>query len=287
VNDIRLGEGEPVELELEGNVARVLLRRPAVRNAVSAELLDALHDALSSPLLESASAVVLAGAGDTFCAGADLSVVRAAMKGDTDAVLGAMVTKLHAIISLLRSLPVPVVAAVEGAAVGAGMGLALAADLRVAGRSAVFVPGSLAIGATPDAGVSYFLTRALGGPRATAVLLQNQPLRAEALLEAGLVEQVVDDGDTLAAATALALRVATSVPATSLLAARRLVDQATTQGLDAQLAAEEREFRTVWGGPDFREGVTAFLERRPPTFANQPREIPVPEEVATEDALPS
>lgn len=287
MNDIRSGQDGPVELQLEGTVARVLLRRPAVRNALSAELLDALQDTLSSPLLESASAVVLAGAGDTFCAGADLSVVRAAMSGDTDAVLGAMVTELHATVSLLRSLPVPVVAAVEGAAVGAGMGLALAADLRVVGRSAVFVPGYLAIGATPDGGVSYFLTRALGGPRATAVLLQNQPLQAEALLEAGLAQEVVDDGLTLVAGTALAQRVAASVPATSLLAARRLVDQATTQGLDAQLAAEEREFRAVWGGSDFREGVTAFLERRPPNFNRRPSEIVLPTEVATGDAVGS
>lgn len=266
MDEIRLGADDPIELVLQDDIARLVLQRPAVRNAFSAELLDSLLSALDSPVLDRASALVLTGAGDGFCAGADLAAVRAAMDGDTDAVLGSMVRVLHAIVLRLRSLPLPVVAAVEGMAIGAGMGLALAADLRVVGRSAVFVPGYLALGASPDGGVSYFLTRALGGARATSALLLNEPMKAPTLLEQGLATAVVDDGQAVTSAVALARRVA-GVPPNSLLATRRLVDLASTQDLVRQLDSEEGEFRSLWNGDEFREGVTAFIERRKPHFA--------------------
>src|SRR5258708_28782357 len=125
MEEIRLGADGPMELVLHDGIARLVLQRPAVRNAFSAELLDSLLRALDSPVLDEASALVLTGAGDGFCAGADLATVRAAMDGDTDAVLGSMVDVLHSIVLRLRSLPLPVVAAVGGVAIGAGLGLAL------------------------------------------------------------------------------------------------------------------------------------------------------------------
>ena len=178
MDQIQLGAEEPVRLDVVDGVARLVLQRPAVLNAVSEDLLDALLAALDSPVLDRAGALVLTGAGSGFCAGADLMALRAAMDTDLDAVLGPMVAALHTIVLRLRALPMPVVAAVEGVAVGGGMGLALAADLRVVGRSAMFVPGNLALGASPDGGVSYFLARALGGARATSTLVLNEPLDA-------------------------------------------------------------------------------------------------------------
>ena len=269
MDQIQLGAEESVRLDVMDGVARLVLQRPAVLNAVSEDLLDGLLAALDSPVLDGARALVLTGAGSGFCAGADLVALRAAMDTDLDAVLGPMVSGLHTIVARLRALPMPVVAAVEGAAVGGGMGLALAADLRVVGRSALFVPGNLALGASPDGGVSYFLTRALGGARATSTLLLNEPLDAPTLLAHGLVSAVVDDGDALAGAIALARRVAGVSPG-SLLATRRLVDLAPTQDLVQHLASEEREFRSLWNRAEFKEAVSAFVERRRGRPAGRP-----------------
>jgi 2-(1,2-epoxy-1,2-dihydrophenyl)acetyl-CoA isomerase len=254
-----------LRIGVEDGIATVLLDRPEVRNAITTELLEQLSDGLAGLPQAGARAAVLAGAGGSFCAGADLQVVREALAGDAAAVLGALLDALHRLVRQLRGLPLPVVAALEGPAAGAGIGLAMAADLRVAARSAVFVPGYLAIGASPDGGTSYFLTRALGGSRAASLFLRNTPLRAEALLAAGLVEEVVDDGRALEAALALA-REAAAAPPLALQRLRELVDLAPTHDLDAHLEAERRAMSELWPTGDFREGVTAFLERRRPRF---------------------
>jgi len=243
----------------------VLLNRPEVRNALDLPTIRDLRQALDEVTAKRARALVLAGAGRAFCSGADLAALRQAFDGDTSAVLGPMVEALHGLIRQMRETPVPIVAALEGPAVGAGMGMALAADLRVAARSAIFLPGYFGIGASPDGGVSYFLTRALGGARSASLVLRNRALGAEDLLSLGLAEQVVEDGDALATAHRLAEEVA-STPPLSLVRLRRLVDLATTQGLGLQLDAEEHLVAELWSSADFREGVTAFIERRRPEF---------------------
>src|SRR5918911_1373019 len=167
------------ELLVEDGMGRLCLRRPEARNALTPALVEAAADELRRPGVAEIRALVLWGEGGAFCVGADLDLVREAVASDDPAaVLGRLLAGVHALVRALRAVPVPVVAAVEGAAAGAGMGLALAADLRVLGRSAVFVPAYLAIGASPDAGVSYHLARSLGGPRAAAVLLRNRRLPA-------------------------------------------------------------------------------------------------------------
>jgi 2-(1,2-epoxy-1,2-dihydrophenyl)acetyl-CoA isomerase len=236
-----------------------------VRNALDLPTLRDLGAAMDEVTAKGARAVVLAGAGGAFCSGADLAILREAFEGDTSAVLGPMVESLHALIRRTRALPLPIVASLEGPAVGAGMGLALAADLRVAAHSAIFIPGYFAIGASPDGGVSYFLTRALGAARTAALMLRNRALSAEDLVALGLAEEVVEDGEALGAAHRLAKQVA-SAPPLSLVRLRRLVDLATTQGLGPQLDAEESLVAELWVSADFREGVAAFVERRPPKF---------------------
>lgn len=259
----------PVQLSVDGAVAAVEIDRPDVRNAIDVETVRGLDDAIGRAIDQGARALVLAGhGGKAFCAGADLGLVRTAFDGDAPSVLGPLVDELHALIRRIRSLPLPVVAALEGPAVGAGMGLALSADLRVAGRSAVLVGGYFGIGASPDGGVSYFLTRALGGARATSLVLRNRPLRADDLLAAGLVEEVVDDGDAVGTARRLAEEVA-GVPPLALVRLRALVDAATTQMIGAQLDAERQAVAELWPSADFREGVGAFLERRSPTFTGR------------------
>src|SRR5690606_24142606 len=139
-----------------------LIDRPDVKNAINPETLSTMRVGVQDLVSQGARALVLGGKGG-FCSGADLALVREALAGDAASVLGPMVDELHALIRELRALPIPTVAALEGPAVGAGMGLALSTDVRVAARSARLIPGYFGIGTSPDGGVSYFLTRALGG----------------------------------------------------------------------------------------------------------------------------
>ena len=256
-----------VRYSIADGVAVAEIDRPDVRNAIDLATLAALDQAIDSAVADGARALVLAGRGPAFCAGADLGLVRQAFAGDAPSVLGPLVDTLHALIRRVRSLPMPVVAGLEGPAVGAGMGLALAADVRVAARSALLVPGYFGIGSSPDGGVSYFLTRALGAARATALTIRNRPLRADDMLAAGLVEEVVDDGKAVDAAKDLAAELAASTPPLALVRLRALVDEATVRNLDAQLDAERQGVAELWPSADFREGVGAFLERRRPSFS--------------------
>jgi 2-(1,2-epoxy-1,2-dihydrophenyl)acetyl-CoA isomerase len=253
-----------VQLALDGDVAVLRLNRPEASNAVTAELLESLLSALAYPGLGDAQALVLTGEGRNFCGGADLRGIRQAFEGDVDEILGSMVRDLHDVIARLRRLPMPVVAAVEGAAVGAGMGIALAADLRVVADSATFVPGYLALGASPDAGSSYFLTRSIGATRALSVLIRNRPLPALELLRLGLADEVAADGDTLCVAHRLAKEVSRTSPE-ALVAARRLADLAPTHGLTAHLEAEAAEFAALWKSDTFQARVSAFVDGSPPS----------------------
>jgi 2-(1,2-epoxy-1,2-dihydrophenyl)acetyl-CoA isomerase len=260
---------DAVEVVRAGPCATVWLNRPEVRNALSHEMVAGLHRAVDDIAAAPPGAVVLAGAGGrAFCAGVDLALVRAALDGDFAAELGGLVDALHRFVLRLRAVPCPVIAAVEGPAVGAGMGLALAADLRVVGRSALLVPGWFGIGATPDGGSSYLLARSVGAARATAAVLRNRPLDAATLSAWGLADEVVDDGNAVTAAVDLGAAVA-SAPPVALVNLRRLMDTATTNDLARQLEAEQASVMALWQTTDFREGVTAFLERRPPAFTGR------------------
>jgi 2-(1,2-epoxy-1,2-dihydrophenyl)acetyl-CoA isomerase len=256
-------------LDIAEGVATLTLRRPKVRNAITVELLQEASDHLMAAEQQGARALVLTGEGSAFCAGADLALVQQAFAGDPPSILRPLMETLHQLIRRLRAAPFPTVAAVEGFAVGAGMGLALAADLRIVARSAKFVPGYFGIGASPDGGVSYFLTRALGGAAASSIVLRNRSLDAEEICSRGMAEELVDDGGALEAAQALAARLAGAVPPLALIRTRRLVDAATTQGLDEQLDAEEQAVSELWPSEDFHEGVAAFLERRKPQFKGE------------------
>jgi 2-(1,2-epoxy-1,2-dihydrophenyl)acetyl-CoA isomerase len=258
-----------VEVVRDGPCTTVLLNRPEVRNALSREMVAGLQRVADELTAAPPGAVVLTGAGArAFCAGVDLGLVRAALDGDFAVELGGLVAALHRLVLQLRAVACPVIAAVEGPAVGAGMGLALAADLRVVGRSALFVPGWFGIGATPDGGSSYLLARSVGAARATAAVLRNRPLDAATMASWGLADEVVDDGTALAAALELGAAVA-SAPPVALVNLRRLMDTATTNDLARQLDAEQASVAALWETADFREGVTAFLERRPPAFTGR------------------
>ncbi|MEV0185357.1 enoyl-CoA hydratase-related protein [Streptomyces sp. NPDC050625] len=250
---------------LTDGVGTIELDRPEQLNALTVTMAESLGPAASALVEAGARALVLAGRGTAFCAGADLSLVDRALAEDPHTVLAPLVGGLHDSLKTLRRLPVPLVAAVEGPAVGAGLGLALAADLRVVAKGARLIPGYLGIGASPDGGVSYFLTRMLGSARAGALLVRNRPLDADEAVAHGLAETVAEPGTALTAARELAASL-TGTPPLALLRVRELIDRATVQGLDEQLDLERQRVTELWGTHDFTEGVRAFLERRRPDF---------------------
>jgi 2-(1,2-epoxy-1,2-dihydrophenyl)acetyl-CoA isomerase len=258
----------PVGVELQQGIGVVTLDRPEVRNAINIETLTEIAAAFERLERDRASAVVLCGANGVFCAGADLALVKEATASGSHDLLAAMVDTLHELIRQIQSFPHPIVAALEGPAVGAGAGLAFACDLRVASTSARLIPGYFGIGSSPDGGVSYHLTRAFGGARALSMFIRNHPLTSDDLLAAGLVESVVDDGAAVDAALKLAIKVS-SAPPLALVRTRALVDSATANSLDGQLDAERAGVAAMWPTKDFAEGVAAFLERRRPEFTGE------------------
>ena len=254
-----------LETSLNDGVGTIELNRPEQMNALTVDLVNELGDAVVSLVQDGARSLVIAGRGSAFCAGADLALVSRALAEEPLSVLTPLVEGLHTAIKRLRASPMPIVAAIEGPAVGAGMGLALSADLRVVARGARLIPGYLGIGASPDGGVSYFLTRMLGSSKAVALLLRNQTVSAEMALELGLAEAVVETGTALKSAQALAATL-TGVPPMALVRVRELVDKATTQSLSEQLDLEQERVTELWQTHDFREGVGSFLARRTPQF---------------------
>ncbi|MGZ6791481.1 MAG: enoyl-CoA hydratase/isomerase family protein [Mycobacteriales bacterium] len=257
---------ESVVYDCRDGVAFVTMARPEARNALSPALLDGLWAACSRAVLDGARALVLTGAGRSFCAGGDLSGVHEAMAGD-DVVgdIEVLVDQLHEVITLLRGLPMATVAAVNGSAIGAGIALALACDVRVVSTSTSFVTGYLAVGATPDGGSSFHLARALGAPQALAAFLTNRRIAAPQLLDAGLADALVPDDEVCDAAAGLA-RALSGVSLASLCATRELVYGASGHTLAEHLDAEKSHFLAIAQTPEFRAAVAPFA-RRPTAVA--------------------
>jgi 2-(1,2-epoxy-1,2-dihydrophenyl)acetyl-CoA isomerase len=253
-----------VEVTVEDGVAWLTMRRPETRNAVEPDFMEEAIDALDH-LPAGIGALVLAGEGPAFCVGVNLQMTQRLLDDGELAELHRLLGAMHTITRKLRALPVPTVAAVEGAAAGAGVGLACACDLRVVGTSTVFVPGFLALGLSPDSGTSFHLARALGSPAAIAAFLRNRRISAGELLACRLADEVVPDGEVWPAAQRLAADVAGAAPA-GLLATRRLLDAASSHSFDEHLDAEEATIKGILPTADVAEGVTAFLERRRPKF---------------------
>ena len=253
-----------VNLDIRDQVAFLTMSRPDAANTMNLQFGREFLAAVFA--IEAASgvrAVVLTGEGKNFCFGGDLKgmVVSGA---DVVAYLSELTTNLHAGMALLARLDAPVIAAVNGTAAGAGLGLVLAADLAVAARSAKFAPAYLGVGLTPDAGCTFLLPRAVGYKRAMELLLTNRVLDAQQALDWGLVNQVVDDGNLTEAATALASRLAKG-PTGAFGALKRLLGEAEP-GFEAQLARESRSISARGTTNEGREGIAAFLEKRAPVF---------------------
>ncbi len=249
-------------IEREGSVATLTMNRPETRNALDPELLAALAAGLHEVAADSnVRAVVLAGAGDAFCSGADLKGALADLAAGAD--LGPRIGAFHALIRAIVQAPKPFIAAVRGPAVGFGADLALACDLRVLSEDAYLQEKFVAIGLMPDGGGSFWLPRLVGVGRALELLLLGSRVDAAQALSYGLANRVALD--ELGEARALAAQLAEGPPL-ALAAIKAAVRAAADGGIDAALEREKRGQTALLASKDFREGVAAWSAKRAPKF---------------------
>lgn len=265
-------ELEAVKLEVRERVCRITLNRPEALNAWTPELGLELIAALAWAGNErEVRVVVIEGAGRAFSTGADMKAA-AALTADADADgidLGAPLRDIfHPAILAVRTLEKPVIAAVSGAAAGIGCSLALAADLVVAAESAYFLFAFAGVGLALDGGASLLLAARVGYGRASEMALLGERVPARDALAWGLVNRVVADDSLDEAVAALAGRLAASASG-ALAAIKRELNAAVLGGLEAALEREAALQQERGGSADFREGVAAFLEKRPPTFGGE------------------
>jgi len=256
---------ERASLEVDGAVAILRMNHPEVLNAVSAEMLKGLTAALDELAASSTPprCLVLTGTGRAFSTGANLQG-----RGDGLTQRGAgqaLETQFHPFIRRLRDLPYPVVTAINGAAAGAGMSIALMGDLILCARSAYFLQAFRRIGLVPDCGSTWLLPRLIGRARAIELSLLGERLSAETALAWGLVNRVFDDDALMGEALRLARELAAG-PTVALGLIRRLYWESPENSYEQQLDFECRSQRLAGASEDFREGVTAFLEKRPAKF---------------------
>ena len=255
--------GDHLTVTLEGHVATVTIDRPP-NNHVSVELMSDLADALEN--LDNSNncrAVVLTSAGKAFCAGADLVA--------PDGIAGKGMGGINALYDQavrLFSVETPIVAAVQGAAVGAGLGLALVADFRVAAPEARFSANFVKLGFHPGFGLTHTLPRLIGQQRANLMFLTGRRVKAEEALAWGLVDEVAPLADLLAAAQALAAEIAENAPL-AVLATRKTLRHGLAEAVRAQTNHEHAEQTILRATEDFAEGVRAVQERRPGRFTGR------------------
>jgi 2-(1,2-epoxy-1,2-dihydrophenyl)acetyl-CoA isomerase len=255
-------------VDVRDGIAWLTLNRPQAGNAIDIPIAKELLAAAERCERDSAvRAVVITGAGKMFCAGGDLRSFGGA--GDRIAdVLTELTQVLHAAVARLARMRVPVIAAVNGAAAGAGMSLACAADLVIAAESAHFTMAYTAAGLTPDGSSTYFLPRLVGPMRARELMLTNRRLTAAEALAWGMITKVVPDAELRATTRALARALADG-PTLAYGATKLLVLASALESLEAQLDLEAREIVTISATRDSREGIAAFLAKRRPTFRGE------------------
>jgi len=254
---------DKIILAKDNGLAMLTLNAPDKLNAVSRKMIAEIKSAWDDVAADSSvRAVLLTGAGRGFCAGADLSDPDRANDADSGSALDKF---FNPVIRTMRSLPKPIVAAVNGVAAGVGMSFALASDIAIAGKSASFLQAFARIGLLPDGGSTWFLPRLVGEQRARALAMLAPQIKAEQAKEWGLIWDVVEDADLMKTAIGLARRLADG-PTLSLARIKEAMNQANGNDLSAQLDLERDFQRELGRSADFREGVQAFLAKRTPNF---------------------
>ena len=252
--------------DIADGVARLTLNRPDKLNSFTVAMHLEVREALERVKTDaSARVLVLTGAGRGFCAGQDLGD-RAVAPGGNAVDLGDSVEKYYApLVLALRSLPVPVICAINGVAAGAGANLALAADIVIAARSATFIEPFCRLGLIPDTGGTYFLPRLIGTARAMGLAMLGEKLTAEKAESWGLIWKCVDDTALSAEVNGMARHFA-SAPTRGLARTKEAIYASSANTLDQQLMLERDFMRELGHTHDNREGVAAFTEKRTPRF---------------------
>ncbi len=263
-------EFETVTLEFREAVAIVTMNRPEALNALSQQLTSDLFSAFQEAIENKARAVLFTGEGRAFCSGGDLREMKmiAERGGKIEGFFEEPLKNLHGVIGLIRNAPIPFVAAVNGVCAGAGTNFALACDIVFASENASFNEGFVKIGLSPDCGGSFFLPRAIGDKRATELLMTGESIDAKRAVEIGMINHIVSPEKLLEASFDMANRLS-KMPTGSIARIKRMMNSSYKNDLNSQLDLEHQCQIESGRSEDFREGVTAFFEKRAPKFSGK------------------
>lgn len=249
-----------------GGVLTLTLDGPGSRNAIGPDVYRSIRDAVvDAGNAVDVRAVVVTGAGGFFSSGGNINALKDSAKGPLSAVT-SNTDQLNAMIRAIVDCPIPVIAAVEGGAAGAGVGLALSCDFVIAANDSKFTAAYVKVGLSPDAGVTYFLRRALPRQLVNELCILGRPITAERLAEFGIVNELADTGQVLDAATALAERIAAG-PLQAIQSIKQLVNAAEHNELGTHLWQEADRINSARFSPEAAEGLQAFLDKRRPDFS--------------------
>ena len=258
---------ETIKLEMAGQVCILTLNRPDRLNALTVEVAVDFKAAVAEALERGARVIVLTGEGNAFCAGGDLREMQeiASKEGRLEAFFDEPLRVLNEAILLIRQTPVPFVAAVNGVAAGGGCNLALACDLVIAAESAKFNQAFVKIGLVPDCGGTFILPRLVGWKRAAELMFTGDMITAQRAAEMGMINSVTPDGELRQRVMTLAERLA-QAPTAAIAQMKKLLDASASNDWGSQLDMEREAQIEAGKTKDFVEGVSAFLEKRPPRF---------------------
>jgi 2-(1,2-epoxy-1,2-dihydrophenyl)acetyl-CoA isomerase len=258
---------QTIQVEFHGAVCLLTLKRKDRLNALTVEAAEDFQDAVRESVEKGSRAIVVTGAGRAFCAGGDIREMQdiATREGRLEAFFDEPLRILNEAIMLIRQTPVPFIAAVNGVASGGGCNLALACDLVIAGESAKFNQAFIKIGLTPDCGGTFILPRLVGWKRAAELMFTGDMLTAQNALEMGMINAVTPDDELMGRALSMAERLAAS-PTAAIGQIKKLLEASAVNDQRSQLELERKAQIESGKTKDFREGVTAFLEKRPPRF---------------------
>lgn len=251
---------------MQGAIATLVMNRPDRLNALNSELANALNDAFTRVAQdESIRVVILTGAGRAFCAGGDLGHIRKGRESGDVKELEPLLRSGMQMVLTMRTMAQPVIAAINGAAAGGGMNLALAADIRIAAEDAVFGQNFAKVGLFPDYGGTFFLPQLVGPSIAAEMFYTGDMIDAQAALRLGLVNRVVPAAQLEAEVRALAQKIAQGPPL-AIRAAKQVLFGSGRKALEEALENEVQQQMKCFPSEDCGEGIRAFFEKRPPTF---------------------